>query len=537
MPGYAKFMKELVTKKRSLEYETIEVPHSCSAIMTNESITKREDPGAFTIPCTIGMLQFAKALCDLGARINLMPYAIYKQLGLGEPKATTMRLLTADRSIKHLVGILYDILVKLDRFIFPTNFVILDCEIDLEIPIILGRPFLATGRALVDVKSGKLMFRVNNDEVTFNNCKSMKQPSNIHVVSTEDVIDEAVASVSHIMRKNEPLESVLSNYDESEVQGYYEVVAALSGLGVYSRNPIKLDIDLKNRESPSTKPSTEEPPNLELKALPSYLKYAFLGANNTLIVIIATDLLERQAKLLTEVLQKHIKAIGWTIADIIGISPGICTHRIRLDNEFKPSVEHQRRLNPPMQEVVKKKIIKCLDAGVIYPIADSKWEKCHFMVKKSIVLGHKELQQGLEVDKAKIEVIEKLSPLISVRGIRSFLGHAGFYRRYIKDFSKIAHPLCKLLEKEVKFYFDDSCMAAFKCLKEKLVSSPIIVSPDWSESFKVMCDASCMALGVVLGQKRNKLFHPIYYASKALNSAQRNYTVTEQEFLAVVYVF
>ncbi|XP_049362505.1 uncharacterized protein LOC125827184 [Solanum verrucosum] len=145
--GYAKFMKELVTKKRSLEYETIDVPHSCSAIMTNESIIKREDPGAFTIPCTIGMFQFAKALCDLGASINLMHYAIYKQHGLSEPKATTMRLLMADRSIKHPVGILYDILVKVDRFIFSADFVILDCKIDDEIPIILGRPFLATGRA------------------------------------------------------------------------------------------------------------------------------------------------------------------------------------------------------------------------------------------------------------------------------------------------------------------------------------------------------------------------------------------------------
>ncbi|XP_049364570.1 uncharacterized protein LOC125829387 [Solanum verrucosum] len=248
MPGYAKFMKELVTKKRSLDYETIEVPHSCSAIITNESITKREDPGACTIPCTICMLQFAKALCDLGASINLMPYLIYKQLGLGKAKATTMRLLMADRPIKHPVGILYDILVKVDRFIFPTDFVILDYEIDAEIPIILGRPLLATGRALMDVESGKLKFHVNDEEMTFNNCKSMKQPSNIHIVSTEDVIDEAVASVSHLMRKNEPLEFVLANYDEFEVQGYEEVVASLSGLGVYSRNPIKLVIDLKTEK-------------------------------------------------------------------------------------------------------------------------------------------------------------------------------------------------------------------------------------------------------------------------------------------------
>ncbi|XP_049368011.1 uncharacterized protein LOC125832868 [Solanum verrucosum] len=132
------------------------------AIMTKELIKKREDPRAFTIPCTIGMLQFAKALCDLGASINLMPYAIYKQLGLGEPKAT-MRLLMADCSIKHPMGILYDILVKVDRFIFPADFVILDCEIDAEIPIILGRPFLATGRTLVDVEREELRFRVNED--------------------------------------------------------------------------------------------------------------------------------------------------------------------------------------------------------------------------------------------------------------------------------------------------------------------------------------------------------------------------------------
>ncbi|XP_049359163.1 uncharacterized protein LOC125823826 [Solanum verrucosum] len=263
MPGYAKFMKELVTKKKSLDYETIEVPYSCSAIVTNESITKREDPGAFTILCTIGMLQFAKALCDLGASINLMPYAICKQLGLGEPKVTTMRLLMANGSIKHPVGILYDILIKVDWFIFPADFVILDCEIDTEIPIILGRPFLATERGLVDVESGKLKFHVNDDEMTFNIYKCMKQPSNIHVVSTEDVIDGAVAIVSHLMRKNEPLESVLANYDEFEVQGYEEVVASITGLRVYSRNPIKLNIDPKNRESPPAKPSTEEPPNLE----------------------------------------------------------------------------------------------------------------------------------------------------------------------------------------------------------------------------------------------------------------------------------
>ena len=159
------------------------------------------------------------------------------------------------------------------------------------------------------------------------------------------------------------------------------------------------------------------------------------------------------------------------------------------------------------------------------------------MVKEGIVLGHQISEKGIEGDRAKVEVIEKLPPPISVKGVRSFLGHAGFYRMFIKDFSKIAHPLCKLLEKDCKFYFDDDCLRAFGELKKKLVTTPIIISPDLGQPFEVMCDASGVALGVVLGQRREKILHPIYYASKALNVAQKNYTVTEQELLAVVFAF
>ncbi|XP_049364530.1 uncharacterized protein LOC125829337 [Solanum verrucosum] len=139
---------------------------------------------------------FPKELYDLGASINLMPYAIFMQLGFGEPKSTTMLLLMADPSIKHPTRILYDILVKVDRFIFPGDLVILDCDIDAEVHIIMCRPFLATRRALVDVESGELKFRVNEEEVTFNVCKSLRQPSDIHVISTIDMIDEAMANVS-----------------------------------------------------------------------------------------------------------------------------------------------------------------------------------------------------------------------------------------------------------------------------------------------------------------------------------------------------
>ena len=164
------------------------------------------------------------------------------------------------------------------------------------------------------------------------------------------------------------------------------------------------------------------------------------------------------------------------------------------------------------------------------------WEKCHFMVQEGIVLGHRISARGIEVDKAKIEAIEKLPPP-SVKGIRSFLGHAGFYRRFIKDFSQIAKPLSNLLVQGIPFEFDSQCLHAFTVLKDKLISAPIVVAPDWSFPFELMCDASDFAIGAVLGQKREKIFQVIYYASRTLNDAQLNYATTEKELLAIVFAF
>ncbi|GJT03096.1 putative nucleotidyltransferase, ribonuclease H [Tanacetum coccineum] len=161
------------------------------------------------------------------------------------------------------------------------------------------------------------------------------------------------------------------------------------------------------------------------------------------------------------------------------------------------------------------------------------WEKCHFMVKEGIMLGHKVSEAGLEVKKAKIKVISKLPSPTNIKGIRSFLGHTGFYRRFIKDFSKIARPLTKLLEKDTPFEFNEECHNAFKLLKEKLTCAPVIVSPNWNLPFELMCDANDFAFGAILGQKDGKFFHPIYFASKTLNAAQQNYTITEKELMAV----
>lgn len=167
------------------------------------------------------------------------------------------------------------------------------------------------------------------------------------------------------------------------------------------------------------------------------------------------------------------------------------------------------------------------------------WKTCHFMVDESIVLGHKISKQGIEVDRAKIKNISKLPPPNSVKGVRSFFRHADFYRRFIKDFSNIASPMCKLLKKDTKFGFDEKCLNDFEELKARLTTTPILITPNWSLPFELMCDSSCVAIGAVLGQRHNKILHPVYYASKALNGAQINYTMTEQEqeLLSIVYDF
>ena len=161
--------------------------------------------------------------------------------------------------------------------------------------------------------------------------------------------------------------------------------------------------------------------------------------------------------------------------------------------------------------------------------------KIHFMVTEGIVLGHKIYAIGLEVDQSKISIIKTLAPPTTVKGIRSFLAHVGFYRRFIKDFSKIARPLCRLLEKDTKFNFDDSCKDAFEEIKIILVQAPIMAAPDWVQEFEVMCDASDFAMGAVLGQRKEKIFRAIYYASRTFNEAQEKYSTTENEMLAIVF--
>nr|XP_009768282.1 PREDICTED: uncharacterized protein LOC104219317 [Nicotiana sylvestris] len=236
IPSFAKYLKDLITKKKTTKNEVVNVTHRDSSIIATTTVQKKEDPGAFT-PCTIGARDFARALYDNAASINLMPLAIYKKAGLGMTRPPSMRLQMAERSIKTPAEIVDDVLVKVGEFHLPADFVIFDCAVDKEIPILLRIPFLATGRALMNSERNEIKFRVNDEKDTFQASKGMKLPHKYESISVIDVIDE--------------VEQLLN------------------------------------------------------------------------------------------VLREHKQAIGWTIADIRGIPAEICKHKIQLENESKPSVEHQ----------------------------------------------------------------------------------------------------------------------------------------------------------------------------------------------------
>ncbi|XP_070054109.1 uncharacterized protein [Nicotiana tomentosiformis] len=310
MPGYEKFMKDLVTKKRSMNCETIKMTHKVSAIVHSMAPTLSQSLALLDAP------NFAKALCDLGASIKLMPYSVFKTLRIGQPRPISIEV-TNDRSYyEESLDIIDDVLVHVDKFILPKDFMILDCKVDYEVPIILGRPFLAMGKTFVDVEAGVLTFWVGDEKVVFHVCKSMRQPNSNRVCSFVDLVtDVIVDDVSAIMNVDDTLEDVLLNHDDDEKDDYVECVNALQGMGSYTYGPRKLSLDLENRKTPPTKPSIKEPPTLELKPLPSHLKYVFLGPCSSLPIIISSCLTNVQVDSTLAVLQNRKKAIDghWRI--------------------------------------------------------------------------------------------------------------------------------------------------------------------------------------------------------------------------------
>ncbi|XP_050888721.1 uncharacterized protein LOC127093866 [Lathyrus oleraceus] len=532
IPSYAEFLKEILTNKRRLDDPK---PLECNSIAENKLSKKEKYLGSFSIPCILGNHVIDKAFLDLGASVSLMPLAVYRRLNLGELQPTKISLQLVDRSVKYPIGILEDIPVRIGQLYIPTDFVVMDIKEDDEIPILLGRPFLSIAGAIIDVKRGKLTFEVGDEKIEFILSKFLMAPVIEDSCYAIDIIDECIRELD----QEGPPEKM--KFPSTPIRG-----DDIFGIKPYMDDNLHECLALTPNHMPCPKK-----PSIELKELPKNLRYEFLDEELNHPVIVRATLKEDETNQLLDILQKYPLTLGYNIFDLKGISPSVCMHRILLEEDSKPSREHQRRINPIMSDVVKKEVLKLLEAGIIYQISDSKWvSPIHVVPKKggaTVVENEKGKhvakrvengwlsEKGIEVDKAKIEVIENLKPPKTIKEVRIFFGHAGFCRRFIKDFSRITKPLTSLLMKDIEFIFDEKCIEAFNLLKQALISAPIMQPPDWDQPFEIMCDASDYAVGAVLWQRKDKKLHVIYYASRTLDAAQLNYATIEKELLPVVF--
>nr|GEV78185.1 reverse transcriptase domain-containing protein [Tanacetum cinerariifolium] len=377
----------------------------------------------------------------------------------------------------------------------------------------ISRP--TTGRALIDVYKGELTLLVGNKAVTFNPDQTSRYSSNYDdiLVNRIDVIDVACEEYSQEVLglfvsgnptpSTEPIVSISSptltlfGYSDFLLEetdafltiedvpispkindSYYDSEGVILLLKEFLNDdpssPPLPPQELKVVEPKNEKSLIDEPPEVELKDLPPHLEYAFFGGPWVSLV-----------------------------------------HCVPKKGGFT-AIENEEN------ELISTRLV-------------TGWrEKSHFMVKEGIFLGHKISRNGIEVDKAKVDVIVKLPHPTTVKVIRSFLGHAGFYRRFTQDFLKIARLMTRLLEKDTLFIFSKEFIEAFQSLKKNLTEAPILVAPNWDLPFELMCNANDFAIGAVLGQRKTKHFQPIHYASKTMTDAQAHYTTTEKELLAVV---
>nr|GEU43565.1 reverse transcriptase domain-containing protein [Tanacetum cinerariifolium] len=395
MPKFASTIKSLLTNKDKL-FELAKIPlnENCSEMLLKKLTKNLGDPNKFLIPCDFPGMDVCHALADLGASINLMPLSIWKKLSLPKLTPTRTTLEFADRSITHPKGVVEDVFVKVGKFHFLTDFVVVDFEADPRVPLILGRSFLRTDRALIDVYGEEItlgsmlrkflvfliVLRVVIPPRPFEPILSDSSPSLTPFEGSDFILEEIEDYL-----KDESISPEI-NHANYNPKGYICLIKKLLN---DDRFQLPL-MDLKQGEVIKAKSSIEEPPKLELKDLPSHLEYAYL--------------------------------------------------------------------------------------------------------EEGIVLGHKISKNGLEVDRAKVDVIAKLPHPTTVKGVRSFPGHAGFYRRFIQDFSMIARPMTHLLEKETPFVFSTDCIDDFETLKKKLTEASILVVPDWNLPFELMCDASDFAI-------------------------------------------
>nr|GFA78565.1 reverse transcriptase domain-containing protein [Tanacetum cinerariifolium] len=434
MPKFAPMFKKLLNNKDKLiELTKTPLNENCSAVVLKKLLEKLGDPGHFLIPCDFTGFDNCLALADLRASINLMSLSIWRKLRLPTLNDTKMVLELDDRTISKPTGVAENVFVRVGKFYFPANFVILDFVADRRIPLILGRPFLSTAHALIDVYEGESALRHDDQSLTlkcrdtpsisYNNLESLNKVDLIDATCEEysqevlgfaDVVSNEVSTpyyepiVSNFSKNLTPFnasdflfleeayafiaiddEPISSNIDATyyDPEGYILILEAL--LNNDPEPPLNqkdyfssLHKDLKVVEL-KNQSFKDEPPEAELKELPPHLEYALLGDNGKWPVIIAKDLSFNKKTALINILKTRKKAIAWKLTDIKGLDPEFCSHKILLEEDYSPKVQSQRRVNPKIHDVIKKEVEKLLDAGLIYLISDSLWvSPIHCVPKK-----------------------------------------------------------------------------------------------------------------------------------------------------------
>nr|GEV98052.1 reverse transcriptase domain-containing protein [Tanacetum cinerariifolium] len=556
MPKFASTIKSLLTNKDKLfELAKILLNENYSAMLLKKLLEKLGDPGKFLIPCDFSGMDVCHALADLGASINLMPLSIWKKLSLPELTPTQMTLELADRSITHPKGVAEDVFVKVGKFHFSTDFVVVDFEADPRVPVILGRSFLRTGRALIEFYREEITLRVNNEVVTFNLNQTTRYSStyddlSVNQIDIIDVAREEYAQKIHGFSNNsssgnptstfEPIlfDSSLSltpfkrsDFILEEIDAYHKDESVSLEINhvdcdpegdicliekLLNDDPFQLPLmDLKQGEVIKAKSLIEKPLEIELKELPSHLEYAYLEGVDKLPVIISKYLKVDEKEALLKVLKSHKRAIAWKIIDIKGIDPRF----------YKPVVPWVS----PIHCVPKKgglTVVEDENNELIPTWLVTGWRVC---------IDYRKLNDATRKDHFPLPFMDQMLERLAGNEFYCFLDRfSGYFQILINPsnqekttftgpygtfayrimpfglcnahFSKIARRITHLLEKETPFVFSKDCIDAFENLKKKLTEAPILVVPDWNLPFKLMWNFLVKGMS---SQQKKKFFKDV----------------------------
>nr|GEU57246.1 reverse transcriptase domain-containing protein [Tanacetum cinerariifolium] len=483
---------------------------------------------ASTLKALIGMVE-CLALADLGASINLMLYSVWKKLSLPDLTPTCMTPELADRSISRPVGVAEDVYVKVGSFHFPADFVIVDFDADPRVPLILRRSFLKTGKALIDVSKGELTLRVRKEAITFNLDQTLRYSANYNDMTAKriDVINTACEEYSHENQRNSLPE---------------------------------VSKELKICEAKTKKSSVDEPPMVELKALPPYIEYAFLEGDNKLPVIIAKDLSGKEKAALITVLKSHKRAIAWKLSDIKGGFTVVENEEnelipTRLVTGWRVCIDY-RKLN----EATRKDHFPL-------PFMDQMLERLAGNQYYCFLDGFSGYFQ-IPINPNDQEKITFTCPYGTFAYRRMPFGLCNAPGTFQRCMMAIFHDM---IEKTMEVFMDDfsvfrdsfqSCLSHLEKMLKRCEDTNLYLN--WEKSHFMVKEGIVLGhkiskkgigvdkakidvisklphpitiKGTVLGQRHEKHFKPIHYASKTMNDAESNYTTTEKEMLAVVYAF